>query len=100
MQLIVHLYFESSKQLFGENDVYQQFGIPMNPTDNTALPELMNRQRGQNDASPNPTTTATGSELISYQQSQTPMDFTDFLNLEDEQLNALNAPGLSETETK
>lgn len=87
--------FWFSKQLFGDNDIFQQYGIPMNPTDNTSVPELMNRQRGQNDASPNPqVTTAAGSELISYQPSQTPIDFTDFLNLEDDQqLNALNAPG-------
>lgn len=84
--------------MFGDNDVFQQYGIPMNPSDNTA--ELMNRQRDQNDASPNPgmQTTTTGSELMSYQPAQTPIDFTDFLNLEEDQMNALNAPG-SLTET-
>lgn len=64
--------------MFGDNDIFQQYGIPMNPTD-TTIPELVERDRAQNDAA-----STTGSELISY---QTPIDFTDFLNLDDSQLN-------------
>lgn len=60
----------------------------MNPTDTTNIPGLEEqRQRTQNDASPNPITT--GNELISYNQQpieQNPIDFTDFLNLDDSQL--------------
>lgn len=64
----------------------------MNPTDTTNIPGLEDpRQRTQNDASPNPITT--GNELISYNQQQqqpieqqSPIDFTDFLNLDDSQL--------------
>lgn len=59
----------------------------MNPTDNT-IQGMEDRHRAQNDA----TTPATGSELISYQQGQTPIDFTDFLNLDDSNLN-LNTTG-------
>lgn len=57
----------------------------MNPTDTTNIPGLVERQRDQNDASAN---NVTGSELISYNQpdQQTPIDFTDFLNLDDSQL--------------
>lgn len=57
----------------------------MNPTDTTNIPGLAERQRDQNDASAN---NVTGSELISYNQpdQQTPIDFTDFLNLDDTQL--------------
>lgn len=111
---------KSSIQLFGENDAFQQYGIPMNPTDNTQhVPELMDRQRDQNGATPSPTTigataapppqpqpaaaataATTGSELISYQPSQTPIDFTDFLNLEEDQMNAMNASGSLENQTK
>lgn len=104
MKINVFVLICTFRQLFSDNDVFQQYGIPMNPTDTTNIPELMDRQRAQNDASPIPTTAAaaavsaaaavaatpTGSEVMSYQPTQTPIDFTDFLNLEDEQLNALN----------
>lgn len=83
------------QQLFGDADLFANYGIPMNPTDSTLPPELQDRLRNQNDTSPNPTT---GSELISYQQQQTPIDFTDFLNLEDHDLT-LNTPGSLAKET-
>lgn len=83
-------------QLFNDNDVFTNYGIPMNPTDPTTIQGLEDqRQRAQNDASPNP---ATGSELISYQQGQTPIDFTDFLNLDDSNLNINTAGSLASTE--
>lgn len=94
----------TNQQLFGDNDVFQQYGIPMNPTDNTAItPGLDDRQRQQNDGSANTTAAAAidsgcaqnsvaGNELISYQQVQQPIDFTDFLNIDDNDL-ALNASG-------
>lgn len=80
-------------QLFGDSnpDIFQQYGIPMNPTDTTQMPGMDDRQRTQDDGS-SQTQAATGSELISYQQAQTPIDFTDFLNLEDNDL-AMNASG-------
>lgn len=61
----------------------------MNPTDTTTMPGMEDRQRAQNDSTQQ---TATGSELISYQQGQQPIDFTDFLNLDDNEL-AMNASG-------
>lgn len=68
----------------------------MNPTDNTTIPGLDDRQRQQNDGSTNTTASGaggvTGGELISYQQGQQPIDFTDFLNIDDNDL-ALNASG-------
>lgn len=74
-----------NQQLFGENDVFQAYGIPMNPTDTTTMPVMPgmeDRQRQQNqDGSSNAANNSiTGSELISYQQ---PIDFTDFLNIDD-----------------
>lgn len=101
------LFAPTNQQLFGDNDVFQQYGIPMNPTDNTAIPPgLDDRQRQQIDGSANATTTAiggsgsdgtqqnstAGNELISYQQVQQPIDFTDFLNIDENDL-ALNASG-------
>lgn len=99
------LFAPTNQQLFGDNDVFQQYGIPMNPTDNTAIPPgLDDRQRQQNEGSANVTSAAAtsvgnvgpqnsiaGNELISYQQQQ-PIDFTDFLNIDDNDL-ALNASG-------
>lgn len=78
-------------QLFGDSnaDIFQQYGIPMNPTDATQMPGMDDRQRSQND---NSAQTQTGSELMSYQQVQTPIDFTEFLNLDDNDL-AMNASG-------
>lgn len=61
----------------------------MNPTDTTTMPGMEDRQRVQNESS---SQAATGSELISYQQVQQPIDFTDFLNLDDNEL-AMNASG-------
>lgn len=72
----------------------------MNLTDNTSIPaELMDRQRVQNDGNAS-STTAIGSELMSYQPSQQTIDFTDFLNLEDDQLaTGMNAPGSLQNQT-
>lgn len=56
----------------------------MNPND----PNLSGKQgnRNQNEAS--------GSELISYQPNTTPIDFTEFLNIDDDQsLLNLNGEG-------
>lgn len=86
----------TNQQLFGDNDVFQQYGIPMNPTDNTTIPTgLDDRQRQQNDGSANTVglqNSIAGNELISYQHGQQPIDFTDFLNIDDNDL-ALNASG-------
>lgn len=79
------------EQLFGDNDIFQQYGIPMNPTDTTTIPGMEDRQRGQNASG------SAGSQLISYQQGQQPIDFTDFLNLDDNDL-ALNAGSFSNEE--
>lgn len=50
----------------------------MNPSDIDP-----NRQdRNQNNT---PSATTSGSELISYQPTQNPIDFTEFLNIEDDQ---------------
>lgn len=84
-------------QLFGDNDIFQQYGIPMNPTDATSIPGMDERQRSQNDTSPHPQA-ATGSELMSYQGVQQPIDFTDFLNLDENEL-AMNAPGSLATDS-
>lgn len=72
----------------------------MNPTDNTSIPSEMDdqRQRQQIDGTSNTAgvqNSITGNELISYQQGQQPIDFTDFLNIDDNDLalNALNASG-------
>lgn len=66
----------------------------MNPTDTTNNPGMDDRNRaGQNDGTSN---AATGSELISYQQGQTPIDFTDFLNLDDSNLNINTTGSLEE----
>lgn len=95
-----------NQQLFGDNnDVFQQYGIPMNPTDNTAIPPgLDDRQRQQlqqqqqnADGSSNTgggaqQNSITGNELISYQPGHQPIDFTDFLNIDENDL-ALNASG-------
>lgn len=97
---IVHFLFApTDQQLFGDADVFQQYGIPMNPADNTTIPGLDDRQRQQNDGASNTATSGggagnvqnsiTGNELISYQQ---PIDFTDFLNIDENDL-ALNASG-------
>lgn len=88
MHLIVS---PANQQLFGDNDVFQSFGIPMNPADTTAMEE---RQRQQNDGSSNAgNSSITGSELISYQPGvQQPIDFTDFLNIDDNDLT-MNASG-------
>lgn len=61
----------------------------MNPSDQLNMGELDARQRGQNNATP---ATSQDSALISYQPSQTPIDFTEFLNLEDNQV-PLNEAG-------
>lgn len=95
------LFAPTDQQLFGDADVFQQYGIPMNPADNTTIPGLDDRQRQQNDGASNTSTSGsgsgagnvqnsiTGNELISYQQ---PIDFTDFLNIDENDL-ALNASG-------
>lgn len=59
-------------QLFGDIDVLQNYSIPMNP-ELQNVTDLMDREQ----------TDASGSELIQYQPT-TPIDFTDFLNIEDE----------------
>lgn len=66
----------------------------MNPADTTTMPGIENRQRQQNDGSSNVANNSiTGSELISYQQpGQQPIDFTDFLNIDDNDLT-MNASG-------
>lgn len=52
-------------------------------------------QRGQT----NEASAASGSELISYQPTQTPIDFTEFLNIDDDQpLLTLNQTGLCDDE--
>lgn len=65
-------------QLFGDIDVLQNFSIPMNP-DLQNVNDLVDREPAD----------ASGSELISYQPNISPIDFTDFLNIEDEP-SALN----------
>lgn len=81
-------------QLFGDNDVFQQYGIPMSPTD-AVIPGLEERQRNQNDDAS--ASSATGSQqLISYQHGQNPIDFTDFLNLDENQLTATSGSLTSE----
>lgn len=76
--------------MFGENDVFQQYGIPMNPTDTTTIPGLEEqRQRNQNDGTSMNSPNCTGSELIQFNQpGQNTIDFTDFLNLDDSQLTS------------
>lgn len=62
----------------------------MNPSDASNLPNIQGmdgRDRSQNEAA-----ATSDSALISYQPSQTPIDFTEFLNLEDNQL-PLNESG-------
>lgn len=49
----------------------------MNPTDATIIDGMDNRNRGQE----NPATSS-DSALMSYQEAQTPIDFTEFLNLD------------------
>lgn len=69
-------------QLFCDTDVFQQYGIPMNPTDSTtpaSMPGIANKSANQSDHE------VSGSELISYQPSATPIDFTEFLNIDDEE---------------
>lgn len=63
-------------QLFGDLDVLPNYGIPMNP----------DLQSGDENVS------AAGSELMNYQQ---PIDFTDFLNIDDPATNE-NANGESD----
>lgn len=70
-----------NQQLFGDNDVFQSYGIPMNPTDTTTMPGMEDRQRQQSQDAAN-------NSLISYQQ---PIDFTDFLNIDEN--DVLSASG-------
>lgn len=55
----------------------------MNPTDTTLMPKQQNER---NEPS--------GSELIAYQTNQTPIDFTEFLNIDDEPILNINTNGL------
>lgn len=64
----------------------------MNPIDATVAGGLDNRDRSQE----NPATTS-DSALISYQPTQTPIDFTEFLNL-DENPISLNEAGSLDSE--
>lgn len=66
--------------LFGDIDVLQNFSIPMNPDLQQNVNDLVDREPAD----------ASGSELISYQPNISPIDFTDFLNIEDEP-SALNS---------
>lgn len=59
----------------------------MNPTDATIIGGLDNRDRSQE----NPATSS-DSALMSYQPAQTPIDFTEFLNLDANPV-AMNDPG-------
>lgn len=71
-----------SSQLFSDTDVFQQYGIPMNPTDSTTPATLAGIADKSTNQSENQ---ISGSELISYQPNATPIDFTEFLNIDDEQ---------------
>lgn len=58
-------------QLFGDMDVLPNYGIPMNPD--------LQLNTGGTDLDQN----TAGSELISYQPNLSPIDFTDFLNIDE-----------------
>lgn len=83
-----------SSQLFGDTDVFQQYGIPVNPTDTTTsatVPGIANKSANKTENQ------ISGSELISYQPTATPIDFTEFLNIDDEQpLMTGNGEGIGE----
>lgn len=75
-----HLFLFSLLQLFGDMDVLPNYGIPMNPD--------LQPNTGGSDLDQN----AAGSELISYQPNLSPIDFTDFLNI-DEPTAPVNSNG-------
>lgn len=83
------LFFNLKKQLFGE-EIYNNpaYNTSMNATPQTIGME--NRNNSDDNANAATNLSTTGSELMNYQQPQTPIDFTDFLNLDDNQLS-LNA---------
>lgn len=68
----------------------------MNPTDSTTpattMQGISNKSANQNDA----TNQISGSELISYQPTTTPIDFTEFLNIDDDEQPLMTVNGKDE----